>query len=155
MGLLNGRLERTMKENTDLQAIKEYIQNDAFANHLGAVVKILEPGHSRVSLTIKDTMTNFHGFTHGSVIFAIGDMAFAAACNSHGKTAVALSVNISFLRPSFSEDRLVAETKEVNRTRRTGLYETRVYNEDTGQLIAKSQDQAFRKETCFVQAIES
>jgi acyl-CoA thioesterase len=45
-------------------------------------------------LTVTDAMTNFHGTAHGGVIFAISDMAFAAACNSHGQVAVALNVSL-------------------------------------------------------------
>jgi len=45
-----------------------------------------------VTLTITDDMVNFHGLTHGGVIFAIGDMAFAAASNSNGQMAAALNV---------------------------------------------------------------
>ena len=139
-----------MDEQTRWQAVSRYIQNDAFAAFLGAEVEILTPGHSRVSLTIEDHMTNFHGTTHGGIIFSISDMAFAAACNSHGKTAVALNITISFVNPSFPGDRLVAEAREVHCSRRTALYDIRIYNRDTGELVAKTQDQAFRKEKHFV-----
>ncbi|MEE4363989.1 MAG: hydroxyphenylacetyl-CoA thioesterase PaaI [Desulfotignum sp.] len=126
------------------------IQKDAFANHLGARVEIPAPGHSRVSLTITDAMTNFHGTAHGGVIFSISDMAFAAACNSHGRVAVALNVSICFLKPSFPGDRLVAEAREVHKGRRTSVYDITVTNEDTKALIAKSQDQAYRKKDWIV-----
>ena len=99
--------------NEDRQVkIKEYIQRDQFARFLGATVELLKPGHSRVTLTITDDMVNFHGTTHGGVIFAIGDMAFAAAGNSSGQTAVALNVGINFLKATKSGDRLVAEAIE-------------------------------------------
>ncbi|MCF8124957.1 MAG: hotdog fold thioesterase [Desulfotignum sp.] len=127
-----------------------HIQKDAFASHLGARVEIPAPGHSRVFLTITDAMTNFHGTTHGGVIFSISDMAFAAACNSHGRVAVALNVSICFLKPSFPGDRLVAEAREVHKGRRTSVYDITVINEDTGSLIAKSQDQAYRKKEWIV-----
>jgi acyl-CoA thioesterase len=139
-----------MADNTREQAINKHIQKDAFANHLGAKVQIIKPGHSRVSLIIKDHMTNFHGLTHGGIIFAIGDMAFAAACNSHGKFAVALNVSICFLKPSYPGDHLVAEAKEEHKGGRTALYNIKVYNKNTGELIAKSQDQAYRKNQWFV-----
>ncbi|MEX1300482.1 MAG: hotdog fold thioesterase [Desulfotignum sp.] len=125
--------------------ILDLVQRDPFARHLGATVEILAPGHSRVSLTVTDVMTNFHGTTHGGVIFAISDMAFAAACNSHGRVAVALNVSICYLKPSFPGDRLVAEATEIHNGRRTSLYDITVTNEDTGALIARSQDQAYRK----------
>ncbi len=134
-----------MSHNACDQKVLDHILKDAFAGHLGARVEIPAPGHSRVSLTITKAMTNFHGTTHGGVIFSISDMAFAAACNSHGRVAVALNVSISFLKPSFPGDRLVAEAREVHKGRRTSLYDITVINEDTGELIAKSQDQAYRK----------
>ncbi|MCK5543559.1 MAG: hotdog fold thioesterase [Desulfobacterales bacterium] len=133
------------------QAINDHIQKDAFADYLGAKVKIIEPGHSRVSLVINNKMTNFHGTTHGGIIFAISDMAFAAACNSHGKIAVALNVSVCFLKPSFPGDHLVAEAKEEHKGRRTALYSIKIFNENTGELIAKSQDQAYRKDDWFVE----
>lgn len=134
-----------MPDNTCDKNVLDLIQKDAFAHHLGAAVQVVAPGHSRVSLTVTDVMTNFHGTTHGGVIFAISDMAFAAACNSHGRVAVALNVSICYLKPSFPGDRLVAEATEIHNGRRTSLYDITVTNEDTGALIARSQDQAFRK----------
>lgn len=139
-----------MDDKTHQQVINDHIQKDAFANYLGAKVNIIEPGHSRVSLTINNNMTNFHGTTHGAIIFAISDMAFGAACNSHGKVAVALNVSICFLKPSYSGDHLVAEAKEEHKGRRTALYSIRIFNEKTGELIAKSQDQAYQKDEWFV-----
>jgi len=140
-----------MEDKSREKAINDHIQKDEFANYLGAKVVIVEPGHSRVSLVINEKMTNFHGTTHGGVIFAISDMAFAAACNSHGKVAVALNVSICFLKPSFPGDHLVAEAKEEHRGRRTALYSIRIFNEKTGELIAKSQDQAYQKDQWFVE----
>ena len=139
-----------MDDRTRQQKIMDHIQTDAFANFLGADVEIVMPGHSRVSLKINDTMTNFHGTTHGGIIFSISDMAFAAACNSHGKVAVALNVSICFLKPSYPGDHLVAEAKEEHCGRRTAMYDIKIYNKVTGELIAKSQDQAYRKKDWFV-----
>ncbi len=133
-----------MDDSTSYRKIEAHIQNDAFARYLGARVDIVKPGHSRVALTVTENMTNFHGTTHGAVIFAVSDMAFAAACNSHGRVAVALNVSISFLKPSHAGDRLVAEAREIHNGRRTSLYDIRVCNADTGDLVAKSQDQAYR-----------
>jgi acyl-CoA thioesterase len=133
-----------MDEKTREKTINDHIQKDAFANHLGARVEIVKPGHSRVSLTVTENMTNFHSTTHGAVVFAVSDIAFAAACNSHGRVAVALNVSIAFLKPSYAGDRLVAEAKEVYNGRRTSLYDIVIYNEVTGEVIAKSQDQAYR-----------
>lgn len=139
-----------MPDQNKSAAIEAHIQNDAFARLLGAEVKIVAPGHSRVSLTVTDRMTNFHGMTHGGVIFALGDMAFAAAGNSRGQVAVALNVSICFLNPSKVGDRLVAEAKECHLGGRTGLYEITVVEATSGTLIARSQDLVYRKKSWFV-----
>jgi acyl-CoA thioesterase len=139
-----------MDDKIRRQAINAHIQKDAFANHLGAEVEIIKPGHSRVSLTINDNMINFHGTTHGGIIFTISDMAFAAACNSHGKMAVAMNVSICFLKPSYSGDHLVAEAKEEHNGKSTALYNIKIYNEKTGELVAISQDQAYKMNKLFV-----
>ncbi len=57
------------KHQADIDA---HIQKDAFARFLGAAVTIVAPGHSRVALTVTEQMTNFHGITHGGLVFALG-----------------------------------------------------------------------------------
>ncbi len=132
------------------QKINEYIQCDPFARFLGANVEVLKPGHSRVTLTITDDMVNFHGTTHGGVIFALGDMAFAAASNSSGQTAVALNVAINFLKATNSGDRIVAEAAEQTASGPIALYDITIRDDRTGELIAKSQDLVYRKREWFV-----
>ena len=136
--------------NDRKELINEHIQRDPFARFLGATVEILKPGHSRVTLTITDDMVNFHGLTHGGVIFAIGDMAFAAASNSHGQTAVALNVGINFLKATTSGDRLIAEAEEQTATGPIALYDITIRDDRTGELVAKSQDLVYRKKEWFV-----
>jgi acyl-CoA thioesterase len=143
-----------MTSESRLDAIRTYIAKDAFADFLGAEVQIPEPGRSRVTLTVTEDMVNFHGITHGGLIFTLGDMAFAAAGNSHGQTAVALNVNISFLKASGVGDRLVAEATEVNAGGRTALYDIKVFNASTGDLLASSQDLVYRKKEWFVPPAE-
>jgi len=132
------------------QKVVEYIQRDPFARFLGANVEILKPGHSRVTLTITDEMVNFHGLTHGGVIFAIGDMAFAAACNSYGQTAVGLNIGINFLNATTSGDQLVAEAVEQTTNGPVALYDITIRNDRTGEIVAKSQNLAYRKKEWFV-----
>jgi acyl-CoA thioesterase len=136
---------------TDRQvAIAGHIRTDRFAAYLGADVEAIEPGYSRVSLTVSEDMQNFHGMTHGGLIFSLGDIAFAAASNSHGQTAVALNVNISFLKATRAGDQLIAEAREQHLGGRTALYEITVTERGTGQLVAKSQAMVYRKRDWFV-----
>ena len=130
--------------------IEAYIRQDPFAQRLGASVEILAPGHSRVTLAITEDMANFHGITHGGVVFALGDMAFAAASNSRGQTAVALNVTINFLKATRPGDRLVAEAREQHAAGPTALYDITIRDAITGDLVARSQDLVYRKKDWFV-----
>lgn len=138
-------------ENTMIApAIETHIRKDAFANWLGASIETIEPGSARASLTVTEAMLNFHGMTHGGLVFALGDIAFAAASNSHGQTALALNVTINFLRPTGVGDRLVAEAKEVQLGGATALYDILVTEQNSQRLVAKSQATVYRKRENFV-----
>lgn len=138
------------KEEGMNEQIEAFIQQDPFARHLGARVEILSPGHSRVTLTIGEELVNFHGLTHGGVIFALGDIAFAAAANSFGQVAVALNVAINFLKPSRAGDRLVAEARLRHEGGPTVLYAVTIKDTRTGELVARSEDLAYRRKRWFV-----
>jgi len=137
-------------KNERSQKIIDHIQRDPFAELLGANVEIVKDGHSRVTLTVTDEMVNFHGITHGGVIFALGDMAFAAASNSRGQTAVALNVAINFLKATKPGDHLVAEAIEQHADGPTALYDIYIKDDLTGELVAKSQDLVYRKKEWFI-----
>jgi len=122
-----------------------HLRQDAYAHWLGATIEAIESGYSRVSLVVTEDMLNFHGTTHGGIIFGLGDMAFAAASNSHGTTAVALNVSINFLRATQVGDHWVAEAKEVHLGGATALYEITVTEKNRDPLIAKSQAMVYRK----------
>ena len=68
-------------------------------------------GFCRLRLTLQPRMVNFQGHPHGGVIFSLVDVAFGAACNSHGEPAVALSMTISYLTTVPAWSRLVAEAQ--------------------------------------------
>jgi acyl-CoA thioesterase len=140
----------SIMENDRQKQIQTYIRRDPFARQLGARVEILAPGHSRVTLTVTEDMANFHGITHGGVVFAMGDMAFAAASNSRGQMAVALNVAINFLKATHPGDQLVAEAREQHAAGPTALYDITIRDAVSGELVAKSQDLVYRKKAWFV-----
>ena len=134
-----------MKAEQVAPVVLEKIHKDAYLKFLGAAWEAIEPGYCRVSLTVTEEMVNFHGITHGSIVFSVGDLAFSAACNSHGRVAVALDMTVSFLRAGKPGDRLVAEAKEVSLNNKIGLYDITVTETNSGEVVAKIQATAYRK----------
>lgn len=127
-------------------------ERDQFARYLGIELVELKPGYSRVSMTLRPYMMNGLGIPHGSVIFALADFAFAAACNSHGKTAVALSMDIHFLNSPAPTSRLDGEAVEVRLGGRTALYHMTVTDSESN-LVAELHGMAYRKDENFLERI--
>ena len=121
------------------------LRKDTYSDFIGATLEDVSPGYCRVSVAVTESMLNFHGTTHGGIVFGLADIAFAAACNSHGQVAVALSMDIHYLNPSRVGDHLVAEAKEVSKSAATALYDITVRVKDSDQIIAKVNAMAYRK----------
>ena len=93
--------------------VADRIRADPWARAVGIEFVELRRGYCRLRLRLQPHMVNFQGFPHGGVIFTLADVAFGAACNSHGEPAVALSVTINYLAAVTPDATLVAEAREV------------------------------------------
>ena len=102
------------------------LRREPWARELGIEYLELGPGRCRVALTLRPEMRNHQGAPHGGVIFSLADVAFGAACNTHGGTWVALSMTISFLAAAPAGAQLVAEARERRHGRRAGFYDVTV-----------------------------
>lgn len=111
------------------------IQSEPWAHALGIEYIELRRGYCRVALTLEPHMLNHQGYPHGGVIFSLADVAFGAACNSHGEPAVALNMTISFLSAVRAGARLVAEGRVRKQGRRAGFYDVTVTTDD-GAAVA-------------------
>ncbi|KON26719.1 hypothetical protein AC481_06590 [miscellaneous Crenarchaeota group archaeon SMTZ-80] len=125
-----------------LNNVRKMIEDDNFAKFMGIKLLKLEKGYSKVSMSITNDMVNLHNVAHGGAIFTLADVAFAAAGNSHGRKAVALSMNINYRSPVKEGMNLIAEASEESIGRKTALYRMIVKTED-GKLIASSQGTVF------------
>ena len=95
--------------------IRARIEADPWTRTLGIRFLALGRGFCRLGLTVQPHMVNFQGYPHGRVIFSLADIALGAACNSHGGTAVALSMPIGLLTAMPAGSRLMAEAGRSNR----------------------------------------
>jgi len=116
--------------------LRTRIHDDPWSRTLGIEFLALDRGFCRLGLTVQPHMVNFQGYPHGGVIFSLADIAFGAACNSHGEPAVALNMTISFLTAAPPGSRLIAEAREIKQGRRAGFYQVNVTSE-VGALVAQ------------------
>ena len=115
---------------------------DRASQELG--IKLLEcrPGYARMSMLVEDWMLQGHDVCHGGLMFALADTAMAFASNSHNEAHLALNANIDFLRPAQCGETLIAEAHEGNRTRRTGMYDVSIVN-DEGKAVCHFRGRTF------------
>jgi acyl-CoA thioesterase len=114
---------------------QDFIEKDPYAAYLGIEVMDIKPGWAKVGINLNPNHFNFLGMIHGGVIFSLADVAFAAASNSFGSKAVALSVCIDFISAAETFDKLTAEVGLVSRAGKTGNYEMKVFD-SVGNTIA-------------------
>ncbi len=109
--------------------------NDLAVQALGMRVSVPGPGRAEAILDVRENMVNGHNLCHGGYIFTLADTAFAYACNSYNRLAVAASAAIEFVRPGRLGDTLTATAVEAHRGGRTGVYDIDVTNQD-GERVA-------------------
>ncbi len=124
------------------QSIDHLLKQDRLAKLLGIEVVELTEGHARLRMIALPEHCNGLGIVHGGTIFSLADIAFAAACNSHGVPTVGINANISYVRAA-EPGVLFAEAREVVNSK-VGVCEVRVTNEG-GELIATFQGLSYRK----------
>ncbi|MEN6459124.1 MAG: PaaI family thioesterase [Thermoguttaceae bacterium] len=128
----------------DLDAVRARFKNDRFAATSGVELVELRPGYAKACLKIEDRHLNGVDIVQGGAIFTLADFAFAAACNSADRVAVAISTNLSFLEASRSGT-LWAEAVENGRSTRIANATVRV-TDDAGRLVALLQGTAYVKD---------
>lgn len=127
--------------NTDTAS--KFFARDRYAALTGVEIVESGAGYCKASLTIEDKHMNAADVVQGGAIFTLADLAFAVASNSHGRLALAINVNISFLKAA-STGVLYAVAKEVTEPGRLGAYDVMV-TDDAGDIVARFNGMVYRK----------
>ena len=120
----------------------ELIKKDRLAQLLGVEIVDLAAGRATVSLEARAEHCNGLGIVHGATLFALADIAFAAACNSHGHPTVGINANISYLKAG-KPGKLIATAEEAVNSK-IGLCNVRI-TDGEGALLALFQGLSYRK----------
>ena len=100
--------------------------DDRASQSLGMRLVDVGPGTATLAMTVREDMVNGHGIAHGGFVFSLADSAFAFACNSYNRVAVAARAEIRFRGPTRLGDVLVATAVERSRNGRDGVYDVTV-----------------------------
>jgi uncharacterized domain 1 len=120
------------------------VYGDPLAGYLGISLLEVGEGYAKASMEVKPQLLNGHGITHGGAVFALADSVFGAASNSHGPSALALDIHISFIKATREGEILQATARVENLTNKTGLYRMEV-TDSSGQMVAVAEGRVIRK----------
>jgi acyl-CoA thioesterase len=136
-----------LNEEVTPEALKSFFRRDVFAAFVG--IELLEAGAGRATarLKLQDHHRNGLGMVHGGALFTLADLAFAAAVNSRGRTAVAIHCAISYTKAA-QGDLLLAEAREVSCGPKIAVYSIRI-TESSGELVSVFEGMAYRKKECW------
>jgi acyl-CoA thioesterase len=128
------------------RSAERMMQRDRASEALGMTVLTSEPGHSVVTMTVREDMLNGHAIAHGGLVFALADTAFAIACNDSDEVTVAAGAEITFLRPTELGQVLTATAVLRSRSGRSGIFDVQVVDAD-GQIVAEFRGHSRRTNT--------
>jgi acyl-CoA thioesterase len=131
-----------MNGNNILEKLETAFKEDPYAKSIGASLFEVKLGYSKVGMELNDSHLNFNGYVHGGIVFSLLDYAFSIASNSANKASVAVSMGLHFVNAAKPGSKIIAEAKEVSSSRKLGLYEMTVTDEE-GTLIAKSDGRVY------------
>jgi len=107
---------------------------DRASRELDMRIARIAPGEADLTMTVEARMVNGHGICHGGFIFALADSAFAFACNSFNRRAVAQSNTITYLRPARLGDALIARAVQTAGAGRSGITDVTVTDAEGRQI---------------------
>jgi acyl-CoA thioesterase len=130
--------------------VRAMMHRDFASASLGIRVEHDEPGHSVVSMVVREDMTNGFDITHGGLVFTLADTAFALACNEDERITVAQGADITFLKSTKAGQVLTATAVRKARNGRSGLYDITVVDE-SGDVVAEMRGRSFTTDRTLTQ----
>lgn len=128
---------------TATEVVDKMYNGDAFSQWLGIERLEEKPGYCRLRMTLREEMTNGFKIAHGGITYSLADSALAFASNGHGVQSLSIETSISHTRPVKVGDVITAEARELNLTRRTGIYDIRITNQE-GEVVALFKGTVYR-----------
>ncbi len=123
-----------------------YMDNDKYAKNLGITLVDLKKEYARCELEITENHKNGLGSLHGAVIFALADIAFAAACNTV-KISIGMQAEIKYLNKP-TGNKLIAEATVLSSSNKIGHYQVNI-TDNNGIHIAQFNSISYRlKDVC-------
>ncbi len=119
------------------EAVRDAMARDDHASRmLGIEILAVGPGRAQLRMAVRQDMLNGHAICHGGLMTTLADSAFAFACNAYNELTVASGFDVNIIASAKLGDVLTATATEVAKTRRTGVYDIDVCDQNGRRLLA-------------------
>lgn len=122
---------------------EKFYSNDLFSQYVGIELLEASAGRAKARMEIKKHHLNSMETVNGAALFALADLVFAVASNSHGNIAMAINASISYFQAA-KTGVLIASGQEISFSPKLASYKIDITNEND-QLIATFQGMVYRK----------
>ncbi len=112
------------------------MKNDAFSQWMGIQILELRKGYCKLQMQVRKEMLNGFHIAHGGITYSLADSALAFASNSYGHKAVSIETSISHIESLKEDDIIRAETEELHRSNKIGVYQITVYTMPNVKKVA-------------------
>lgn len=128
---------------TPLETVQYMLNQDAFSQWMGIEIMEIKEKYCLLKMPIKAEMINGLKTVHGGITFSFADSALAFSSNNSGEAAVALNCVINFTTAVRLGDTLFAESKLLTETRKTGIYDIIITNQNK-ELVASFRGTVYK-----------
>lgn len=119
------------------EAVRDAMWKDDHASKaLGMQVLAIGPGTAQLCMAVRPDMLNGHQICHGGLMTTLADSTFAFACNAYNELTVASGFDVNIIASAKLGDTLTATATEVAKTRRTGVYDIDVRDQNGKRIAA-------------------
>lgn len=125
------------------EIIEKMMAADQMSQWLGISILNYTPGAVSLQMTVREEMVNGFGVAHGGISYSFADSALAFSANSHGIRSMSIETSISHQKMIKAGDTLTVHSKELSLSRKIGVYEMEVLNQDK-ELVAHFKGTVYR-----------
>ena len=129
-----------------------FIEHDRFARELGFRLTELEEGQATVIAEAAEEHLNAAGVVHGGFLFALADVAFAAASNARNNLSLAIHADILYHQAGMIGT-YTARAREIRDGKKIASYQVTIHTGDEA-LVASFTGTVYRKGTRAVEENE-
>lgn len=130
---------------TPLETARYMLNQDEFSKWMGIKLVEVREKYCLLEMPVKAEMINGLKTVHGGITFSLADSALAFSSNNTNEASVALNCVINFTKAVRMGDILTAESVLISDTRKTGIYDISIKNQDQ-VLVASFQGTVYKIE---------